>query len=184
MSATINLTESQCFQALGDFITGLVPAGVEVRRAQGNRVAEPAGANFILMTEMGRVRLETNIEDYEDGFLAAPQTPGVLNLMQPTQFTVQIDAHGPGAAENIQIFTTAFRSSYAVDAFAATGFDVTPLYTGEPHQAPYVNAEQQVEPRWSVDAVLQVNPVVTVGQQFAGSLAIGLIDVDVVYPAT
>jgi hypothetical protein len=88
------------------------------------------------------------------------------------------------AAENVQIFTTAFRSSYAVDALAASGFNVAPLYTGEPHQAPYTNDQQQVEPRWTVDAVLQINPSVSVSQDFADHLAIGLIDVDVVYPAT
>lgn len=184
MTATIDLTEAQCFTALRAFILGLVPAGVEVIRTQGNRIAEPAGTNFVLMTEMGRVRLETNIESYADGGLNDPPTPGLLNLMQPTQFTIQIDMHGPSASEYVQIFSTVFRSGYACDLFAATGFDVTPLYTGEPHQAPYTNAEQQVEPRWTVDAVLQINPNVSLPQDFADTLAVGLIDVDVVYPAT
>ena len=184
MTATVNVTEAQCFTVLRSFLIGILPAGIEVLRTQGNRVPEPAGSNFVLMTEMGRERLETNIDTYADGYFNAPATPGLLNVMQPTKLTIQIDAHGNSASENIQLITTLFRSGYACDIFAASGFDVTPLFTGEPHQAPYVNAEQQVEPRWSVDLSLQANLIVTVGQQFAGALQVGLIDVDVTYPAT
>lgn len=180
-AATISFTETNVFAALRAFLIGVLPSGVEVIRGQINRVAEPKGSDFVLMTQTGRERIETNVETYVDGY---PSTPGVLSLTQPTKVTIQIDVHGPNGAENVQVITTLFRSGYACDIFAASGFDVTPLYTGEPHQAPYMNAEQQVETRWSVDAALQANQIVTVGQQFAGALAIGLIDIDATYPAT
>lgn len=92
---------------------------------------------------------------------------GRETLMTPTKVTVQCDFHGPLSADNAQTFAGLFRDSYAVEQFATSGFDVTPLYAGEPHQAPFLNGEQQIEYRWSVDAVVQCNPVLTVPQQFA-----------------
>jgi len=44
--------------------------------------------------------------------------------------------------------------------------------------------EQQIELRWSIDLVMQCNPVLTNAQDFAAQLAINLIDVDAVYPPT
>ena len=109
---------------------------------------------------------------------------GGKTMLMPTQVTVQIDVHGPSSADNAQVIATAFRDDYAVQYFVDSGFDMAPLYAGEPHQAPFLNDQQQVEFRWVIDAVLQVNPVVTVPQQFADQLVVGLIDVDVKYPPT
>lgn len=107
---------------------------------------------------------------------------GATTLLQPTKVTVQLDVHGPASADNAQIITTLLRDAYAVDQFAASGFDVTPLYASDPRQAPFENEQQQVENRWTIDAVLQVNPVVSVPQQYADALVVGIIDVDVEYP--
>ena len=54
----------------------------------------------------------------------------------------------------------------------ASGFDIAPLFASEPRQVPFLNEAQQVETRWSVDLVMQVNPLVTVPQDFAQSLDI------------
>lgn len=95
---------------------------------------------------------------------------GVQTLLQPTKVTVQLDVHGPVSADNAQIITTLFRDQYAVDQFATSGYDVTPLYHSEPRQVPFLNGEQQIEERWVVDAVMQANPALTVPQQFAAQL--------------
>ena len=105
---------------------------------------------------------------------------GGRSIMQPTKLTLQMDAHGPLSADNAQLLTTLLRDQYAVDALAPT---CAPLYASDPSQLPFINGEDQVEERWSVDAVLQANIVVVVPVQFAGALTIGLIDVDAVYPA-
>lgn len=107
---------------------------------------------------------------------------GVFTALQPTELTVQLDIHGPASPENAQIISTLLRDDYAVENFASSGFDVSPLHADDPRQAPFMNGEQQVEFRWSIDALLQCNPVVTTPQQFADVLTLGLIDVDVVYP--
>lgn len=91
---------------------------------------------------------------------------GFAGMMQPTQLTVQCDIHGPNSADNVQIISTLMRSSYACDLFAATGYDVTPLYASDPRQSPFQNAESQIERMWSCDISLQVNPIVYAPQQY------------------
>ena len=109
---------------------------------------------------------------------------GLIDMLQSTQVTIQIDVHGPNGADNAQIITTLMRDEVGVDQFASSGLDVTPLYAGDPRQTPYLNGEQQIEERWSVDAVLQCNPIVTTPQQFFDAVSVLLVDVDVVYPPT
>ena len=109
---------------------------------------------------------------------------GGESLLTPTQVTVQLDVHGPNSADNVQRIATLLRDDYAVQYFASSGFDIAPLYAGVPHQAPFLNDQQQAEFRWVLDAVLQCNPVLVVPQQFADQLVVGLIDVDVKYPPT
>jgi hypothetical protein len=103
---------------------------------------------------------------------------GSKSMLQPTEVRIQLDIHGPASGDNTAIVTTAFRDEYAVETFAASGFDVAPLYCDEGHQMPFDNGEQQVEERWVVDCVMQCNPVVNVPQQFFTSATIGLKPID------
>lgn len=89
---------------------------------------------------------------------------------QATEFRVQLDVHGPRAADNAQVVTDLFFAEYGTDFFAATGLDLAPLHCTDPHQTAFVNAEQQYEDRWTLEAVLQVNARVTTGQQFADTV--------------
>jgi len=66
------------------------------------------------------------------------------------------------------------RSMYACDLFAATGYDVTPLYADDPRQSPFLNAESQIEFRWTCDIQLQVNSIVLAPQQFSDSVVVGI----------
>lgn len=66
MSATLSLTESQTLAALRSFLLVILPTGTEVVKAQDNRVAMPAGPNFVAMTPSGRTRLATNVDTYQD----------------------------------------------------------------------------------------------------------------------
>lgn len=112
-----------------------------------------------------------------------PMAAGITSLIQETKVTVQLDVHGPASADNAQIISTIFRDEYGITMFDPETSGVTPLYTDDPRQIPFTNEEQQVENRWIVEAVMQVNPVVTLPLQFADILAIGLINVESVYPA-
>lgn len=107
---------------------------------------------------------------------------GVVDLLQPTQLTMQLDVHGPESAAHAQVISTLFRDEYAVSKFEESGFAVVPLHADDPRLTPFVNAEQQVEMRWVITAELQCNPSVTLPQQFASELSQDLVNVDVVYP--
>jgi hypothetical protein len=252
VTATISFTESDLFAALRGWLLQVVPAGHEVIRAQVNRVPEPKTPDFIVMTQVLRTRLSTNIDetfdviltgkiegsiltvsdlisgeikigasidglgvlpgtyisgagnsagtfavspaqtlivdpystDFSDDFRGAAvlMYAGVKTAIAPTQFDIQLDIHGPASAQTAAIVSTLFRDEYATQYFDDNGIDAHPLYTSEPRQMPFINAEAQYEERWTLDVSLQVNQVVQVPQQFADKLAADLISVDAVYP--
>ena len=190
MTVSVSVTQEEIFDALRTVLLTLVPAStvndagasvpVEVIQAQVNRTAEPQGEDFIMMTVTGRVRLATNQDSYADTFPVV--ATGSRSITEPTQITIQLDIHGPQGGEVAQVVTSVFRDGYGVDALQAVNPAITPLYADDPKQMPFVNGEQQYEDRWVVNVVLQVNAVVAVFQDFAGSLNVGLRPVEVYYP--
>ena len=173
-----------------------VPPLVEIVFGQDNRTPEPTADNFIVMTPIFLTRLETTSNIYQDTYDPVGNPSGINAACAPTQLTVQLDFHGPAGGDNAQIFTTLFRDQYGCDYFSqttftlgeltnSTGANITangnnldvpglitaaPLYTSDPRQVPFDNGENQIEYRWSVDAEIQINPVVTVSQGFASNL--------------
>lgn len=107
---------------------------------------------------------------------------GVNKMLQPVKLTVQLDVHGPGSADYALIISTAFRDDYGAQLFAASGFDVAPLYADDPKQVPFINAEQEFEDRWIVEATMQANQSVVVPQQFFDNIQVNLKNVDATYP--
>ncbi len=181
---TVSILESQILTATRAFLLSIFPTGMEVVRGQDNRVAEPRGADFAVMTPIMSERLGTNVTTYQDGGLVTPPTAETRTDMAPTKITVQVDIHGPNSADNVQAVSILFRSDVATTAFAASGYDVTPLYASEPRQAPFLNGEKQVEQRWTIDLAMQINPSIATAQDFAGTLTAGLIYVPGAFPAT
>ncbi len=109
---------------------------------------------------------------------AVTMATGAGNAVQATEVTFQIDVHGPNSADNAETISTLFRDDYTVRAFESYGYDVTPLHADDPKQVPFLNAEEQFETRWIVEACLQVNQVVSPPQQFATQLKIPLVVAD------
>lgn len=180
MAATISITETHVYTAVGRFLLSVLPAGVEVIRAQVNRVPEPASPDFVTMTSGRRERLATNVTTYTD----PGSNPGSTSALQAMRMTIQLDVHGPAGADNATLITTLWRDEYASIFLAAQNAGMAPLYTSDPQQLPFVNGEQQWEDRWTFDLALQVNAVVTTTQEFADTATVGLVNVDVAYPPT
>ena len=178
MTASVSLTESGVFAALRTVLLGWLPSGVEVIRAQGNRVPEPESADFVTMLPVFRQRLATNTTAFVDGFSMGQ--PGTRSDLTPTLFNVQVDVHGPASGENAQIIVALFRSDAASSAFLASSADVQPLYCSDPRQSPFSNGEQQVEEHWSVDLSLQANIAVTTPQDFAGAVSVSALAADLI----
>lgn len=178
MATTVSVTEEQVYTALRAFLLAILPAGVEVFLGQVNKVPEPAADDFVIFTPILRQRLATTSTVYSDGYPGAQTRSDTA----PTQFTVQVDVHGPAAGDHAHIIGTLWRSSVAVQAFRDADISAAPLFNTDPRQQPFTNAEQQVETRWTMDAAIQVNSAVTTGQDFAASLSVQVINVDAVYP--
>ncbi len=112
---------------------------------------------------------------------------GVVNLLQPTQLTFQIDVHSnvmKRASDIAQRISTAVRDIYATTWFDRSGVDMAPLYAEDPRHVPFINAEQQYEARWIVEACFHVNQaLIDVPQQFFDKIQLGYVPADIFYPA-
>jgi len=102
---------------------------------------------------------------------------GSHGVMQPTEFVVQCDVHGPCSGDNATTISSLWRDDYGASLAITQGGLIAPFYADDPRQMPFINAEQQYEERWVVDLHMQVNMTVNVPQQFADELSITTIDV-------
>lgn len=110
---------------------------------------------------------------------------GQLSVIEMVETAIQLGFHSPDntAADNAQAVRQMLRDPYAVSFIQAINSAIVPLYGADARQSPFIDAEDQFEARWTVDAVLQANVTLTnIPQEFVVSLALGLVDVDVVYP--
>ena len=180
MAYTIDIAQSQLLTVLKAFLQSLTGLGnTEVVQGQSNRVPAPKTANYIVFTPIGRYRQSTNQVKYSSSTNALLDQQG---QKQSTRLDVQVDCYGPTSPEMAQIISTEFRSTVGTDYFNDAGFDRAPLYTSEPRQLPFHDEGNQVQIRWSLDLSLEYDPTVTSTQQFADSLAVGIISVDAEYP--
>ena len=98
---TLSITESMILQALGDFLTAILPAGFIVVQGQDNRVAEPVTkdspelTDFAVMWPIYRSRLETNTDSYSDITL-----PGA-SILATVMTVPTIDVDGVPVADGV-----------------------------------------------------------------------------------
>lgn len=166
------------FTALGDFIQSMLPTNTPIVQGLDNRVPEPLpAAGFVVMTAVTTLRLATTVDSW-DQTLTAPTT---LEHHNSIQVGIQVDFYGPSSMDWANMFSTLFRNTVGCDALAPT---CQPLYADDAVQAPLIDGEEQYEQRWLVNAQLEYDPTVSTAQDFADTLEVGLINVDVAYPAT
>jgi hypothetical protein len=119
---------------------------------------------------------------------AASQTmaAGGASYTQQTEVVYQLDVHSANVSDSsnmAQTISTMLRDAYGVQTIQAINANVMPLYASDPRQVPFINAEDQYETRWIVEALLQANQTVSgAPAQFATSADITLYDVDVQSP--
>lgn len=155
------------------FLLSVVPTGIPVLRGPINRAAQPA-SDHIIFTPLFQKRLRTNLHvddpDYD-----------TTAMEQGTEVHIQFDFYGQSAADAAAAASTAWRDQYAVDILSP---EAVPLYTDVARMVPLVTGEEQFLERFTLTALLQWNPVVTVPQQFAEAANVELVNVDVEYPPT
>lgn len=238
---TPNPTQSNVAAALRSFLLAVLPDGTEVILAQDNRVPEPAGTEFVVMTPLRFERLRTNVDLSDDvkftasiagtamtvsavafgaievgatvfgtgvaagtkvvsgpggagSYVVSPSqsvssrtmSSGAKSAEQGAEVTVQLDFHSAGGAagDMAQVVSTLLRDEFGTQQFAdqSPNYGVVPLHADGPRQSPFINDQQQFEWRWTLDACLQVNDVVSVPQQYADAVDVGLVSVDATYP--
>ena len=105
---------------------------------------------------------------------------GQANYTQMTEVVFQVDVHSANvldSADMAQTITTMFRDAYATQFFAAANPAVAPLLADDPRQMPFLDAEEQFETRWMVEARLQANQTILgVPAQFADSADLTIFD--------
>lgn len=109
---------------------------------------------------------------------------GTAGLLQKTEVVMQCDVHGPNAADNAQVISTAIRDDVATRYFLPDQTGVAPLFAADPRQVPFINGESQVENRWVVDCHLQAQINVVFSQDFADTVAVTPVSVDASFPLT
>lgn len=179
MTVAISRTESEAFKILGEFLTQVLPVGVDIVQGQDNYVAPPNAADYVVMWPISRNRLSTNVREYNPTTDPIP-AEGDLSVAASTDVVIQLDFHGVNCADNTQIFTTLFRDPFATGYFEGSGY--TPLYCDDGRQLPFITPEKTYENRWAVYAHMQVTPIVSTTHQFADNLTTELISVDATYP--
>lgn len=105
MAAALSLTETQILTVLRAFLLDILPTGTAVVRAQTNRVPEPIGTNFVVMTPFMRRRLATNEDSYNDTAFLGFITGTTLTVTEVEFGTIRIGApvYGSGVAANTYV---------------------------------------------------------------------------------
>lgn len=161
--------DEEIFAALRAFIRGILPPRTEVLVSQQNRVPQPAGPNYVMMTATSRTFQSSPYHEYD-------RAAGTNDITRSTGVGIQLDFYGPLASDHAQRFATLFRDDYGFQAMRATG--VVPLYCDDGSQMPLTNGERQYEARWMVQTMLQVNPAVSTPTQFADRVEITIVEAD------
>ncbi|NBW08597.1 MAG: hypothetical protein EBR82_11290 [Caulobacteraceae bacterium] len=171
MSPTV--TDVQIFTAVRALLLAIVPAGVDVLRGEVNRVPEPIGPNFVILSPRTRVRLSTPVESWTGA------APAGMTVETSFDVAVQLDVHGPLSADIASVIVGALHSSWAFDALAAQSPAVlSPLYCSDPQSMPFVGDTQQTEWRYVIEAHFEAKPALSTPQDFADNLAAQVVKAD------
>lgn len=169
MTLPVSLTQDQFMTAVRTLLLDVLGSPWEVFQGQANRVPEPQGTDFVVMTPVRRERLSTNVDTWDMG----DPDPSVIDRQHATAAVVQLDIHGDNGADAAQIIGTVMRDAYGVAAL--DGYNVTPLYANDGKQLPFKNAEGMYENRWVMEVTFQINPSVSTQAEFAATLSVSTL---------
>jgi hypothetical protein len=177
MTLTVAPLMDDVITDVGNFIVSIVPAGTPVLRGPIDRAAYP-NVDFVLVTPVFRDPLRTTIVTHDPD-------AGVARWEQGTKVELQVDLYGDTlGADWCAMFSTMWKTEYACDALGtiAPGVPCSPLYTDGGRMMPLVTGEEQYSERWMVRTFLQYNPTVSTPQDYADTVDITVISVDVAFP--
>lgn len=171
---TNDVDDQYIFKSLRYFLIAALPAGVEIVQAQDNFVPMPLGG-FVSMNNVGQNRLGRSIVNYAD----SGTNPGHKKVETHVEYTMQVDFFGPESNAWATTVQALFSDDFAFDLFPV---NIKPLYADGPTQIPLITGEEVYLQRWKLMCVMQVNPVITIDQDFADALSIGVKEIDATFP--
>lgn len=116
---------------------------------------------------------------------SATYSAGQLTVEEMVEATYQLSFHAANntAGNMAQAVHQMLRDPYATRLINGINPAITPLYGSDARQVPFIDAEDQYEWRWTVDAVLQANVTVAgLSVDFVTSTALELIEVNTRFP--
>jgi len=157
--------------ALKAFVHQVLPAlgNRQVVTGQQNNVPMPPPGDFIVIVPNGRYWLSTSSHAYRPD-------DEMRDGMMPTRGEYNINFYGPSSPDYAQSFAILWRDIYACDALRPA--DIQPLWASEARQMPLIDDAKQYEDRWLVQTHLQFNATVSTAQQFAGTVALSILEAD------
>lgn len=143
----------------------LFGVGVDLQTKIIGQVSGPAGGVGVYTVSAA--------QDISSEVLAS----GAKTLEEGAEIVVQLDFHSEdnSASDMAQTVSTVLRDESGVDLFAAQGGGVVPLYADDPRYMPFLNENQQSEWRWVLEVHMQINQVVSLPQQYADQIVVGVI---------
>lgn len=141
-----------------------------------NRSAMPAASPGFVMMQLARMK---QLRTPESTWDVTDLNPNQLAVEQGTELRMQLDLYGKTSGDWAVMLQTLLRDETGCVALAPT---CQPLYASDAHLAPLDDSESQYEQRWTIEAILQYNPVTSVPMQFADTLEVTVINVDEAYP--
>lgn len=147
--ATVSPTQSAIDTVLRAFLLNILPAGVEVIAGQDNRVPEPVGADFVVMTNAWRTRFSTNYDTSADVFFTGAIVGGTLTVTAWQYGAISIGAvlFGTGVTVGSRI------TSLGTGSGSTGTYGVAPAQTAvsQPIAAGAIQAEQRNEITFQLD---------------------------------
>lgn len=156
--------------ALGALLPGATVFGADVAEGTAIVSGPDDGGPGVYVVSPGQTVAQTTMAS------------GSQSVTQKVLMAVQLDVYGPASDVNSAALSTLLRDEFATSFFAGISPGIVPVHADDPRQSPFITEEQQFQRRWTVDAQLDVDVVVTVPQQFADQLEVGIVNVDAVYP--
>ena len=173
MSVDISPDESQILAAARAWLLAVLPVGTEVVRGQDNRVPQPRGPCFAVLTPGQLEPLSTQVTGYAD--TAPPSSSSRCDRLS-CRLTLMLDLYGPNGADLAQTVAGLFALGPELAPWPDPA--IQPLYAEAPRQGPFLDGERQMEECWRLPLLLQINQTLTTAQDFAAVLTPTLIEVD------
>lgn len=125
-------TQSDAFTALRAFLTAIMPPNTEVLQTQVNKVSEPEGDDFVLMTPSAQTRLATNRETQVDCGFVGSISGNVMTVTSMITGTIVPGTPGPrlfgiGLVQNPTIIEQITGTAGGVGTYRLSDPQPTPL---------------------------------------------------------